>query len=180
MRPVVEQIIGAGVGGMPYAFREAGFWRCAPIATYTPHRESPAYKLLFLLHRSGMILLLMVASCSDYSVRMLIRLGKQVNKHYYEQLVQSQFGHAGYVAVSAAMGIFAYGAMVAYLIGISESLPEGGQALVAAGSTPPATAPTAAPLPTPCPLPLRRLLQVARCPSCLATGLESTSRHTSG
>lgn len=93
---------------------------------------------------SGMILMATVACCSDYSVRMLIKLGKQADKHYYEQLVQSQFGHAGalwvhpirprslplhtrplllapgYVAVSAAMGIFAYGAMVAYLIGISE------------------------------------------------------------
>ena len=64
------------------------------------------------------MLMLMVAYCSDYTVRMLIRLGKQVNKHYYEQLVQSQFGKTGYIAVCAAMGIFAYGAMVAYLIGI--------------------------------------------------------------
>jgi len=91
-----------------------------------------------------MILMVLVASCSDYSVRALIKLGKQADKHYYEQLVQSQFGHAGalasglalrlprccnhalpaagYVAVSAAMGIFAYGAMCAYLIGISASL----------------------------------------------------------
>ena len=64
------QIIGAGVGGMPYALREAGFF-------------------------SGMLLMVLVGSCSDYSVRMLIRLGKQANKQYYEQLVQSQFGHAG-------------------------------------------------------------------------------------
>ena len=64
------------------------------------------------------MLMLMVAFCSDYTVRMLIKLGKQVNKHYYEQLVQSQFGRTGYIAVCAAMGIFAYGAMVAYLIGI--------------------------------------------------------------
>ena len=42
-----------------------------------------------------MILMATVACCSDYSVRMLIKLGKQADKHYYEQLVQSQFGHAG-------------------------------------------------------------------------------------
>lgn len=87
------QILGAGVGGMPYALKEAGFY-------------------------AGILLIIIVAYSSDYSVRMLIRLGQKVNKKYYEQLVQSQFGHAGYVAVSAAMGIFAYGAMCAYLIGI--------------------------------------------------------------
>ena len=80
---------------MPYALREAGFY-------------------------TGILLLLIVASCSDFSVRMIVRLGNTVNKKYYEQLVSSQFGHAGYVAVSAAMGIFAYGAMCAYLIGVGE------------------------------------------------------------
>jgi sodium-coupled neutral amino acid transporter 11 len=91
------QIIGAGVGGMPYALKEAGFY-------------------------AGVALMIIVASCSDYSVRLLITLGQRVKKSYYEQLVQSQFGKVGYVAVSAAMGIFAYGAMVAYLIGIGDTM----------------------------------------------------------
>jgi len=78
---------------MPFALKEAGFW-------------------------SGCFLMLIVAATSDYTVRLLIRLGQQVKKKYYEQLVQSQFGRVGYLAVSAAMGIFAYGAMCAYLIGI--------------------------------------------------------------
>lgn len=78
---------------MPYALKEAGFY-------------------------SGIVLLIVVSMCSDFTVRLLIKLGRKVNKKYYEQLVSSQFGHAGYVAVSAAMGIFAYGAMCAYLIGI--------------------------------------------------------------
>jgi hypothetical protein len=78
---------------MPYALKEAGFY-------------------------SGLILMMLVAASSDFSVRMLIKLAQRVKKHHYEQLVQSQFGKAGYIAVSAAMGIFAYGAMCAYLIGI--------------------------------------------------------------
>lgn len=52
---------------------------------------------------SGMILMVLVASCSDYSVRALIKLGKQADKHYYEQLVQSQFGHAGALASGLAL-----------------------------------------------------------------------------
>lgn len=82
---------------MPYALKEAGFY-------------------------SGVILLCIVACSSDFSVRLLIKLGMKVNKKYYEQLVASQFGHVGYVAVSAAMGIFAYGAMCAYLIGIGDTM----------------------------------------------------------
>ena len=70
----------------------------------------------------SLILLCVVAASSDFSVRMLIKLGQKVNKKHYEQLVQSQFGKAGYIAVSAAMGIFAYGAMCAYLIGIGDTM----------------------------------------------------------
>lgn len=78
---------------MPYALKLAGFY-------------------------GGMMLICMVALCSDYSVRMLITLGRKAGRKYYEDLVSSQFGHRGFVFVVGAMGIFAYGAMVAYLIGI--------------------------------------------------------------
>ena len=116
-------------------------WKSILRLAYDTHNDS--------FRCSGMILMAVVACCSDFSVRKLIKLGKQADKHYYEQLVQSQFGHAGtfslimlacrslsctsrvalsfciiagYVAVSAAMGIFAYGAMVAYLIGIGGTM----------------------------------------------------------
>jgi sodium-coupled neutral amino acid transporter 11 len=89
-------VIGAGVGGMPYALKEAGFW-------------------------SGMFLIVMVACCSDYTLRLIVRLGNRTKRKYYEDLCASQFGHAGYVFVVGAMGIFAYGAAVAYLIGIGAS-----------------------------------------------------------
>lgn len=90
-------ILGAGVGGMPFALKEAGFY-------------------------SGFLLIIIVALSSDYSVRLLITQAQMVKKKYYEQLVQSQFGRVGYVAVTAAMGIFAYGAMCAYLIGIGDTM----------------------------------------------------------
>lgn len=48
-------ILGAGVGGMPFALYEAGFY-------------------------AGILLLLIVAASSDYSVRMLVRLAQQVKK----------------------------------------------------------------------------------------------------
>ena len=82
---------------MPFALQEAGFY-------------------------SGVVLLCMVACLTDYTVRLLIRLAKQTNKHYYEQLSMSQFGRAGYTAVLGAMGVFAYGAMTAYLILIGDTM----------------------------------------------------------
>jgi amino acid permease len=89
------QIIGAGVGGMPYALKLAGFY-------------------------GGAILICVVACCSDYSLRLLVTLSRKTKSKYYEDLVSSQFGHNGYLFVIAAMGLFAYGAMVAYLMGIGE------------------------------------------------------------
>ena len=91
--PPPLQVIGAGVGGMPYALKEAGFY-------------------------SGILLICTVAMCSDYSLRLLVTLSRRTYSKYYEDLVSSQFGHSGYLFVVGAMGIFAYGAMVAYLMGI--------------------------------------------------------------
>jgi len=82
---------------MPYALKEAGFY-------------------------GGMILILVVAMCSDYTVRLIVSLGQKAKRKYYEDLCASQFGHAGYVFVVGAMGIFAYGAAVAYLIGIGDNM----------------------------------------------------------
>jgi sodium-coupled neutral amino acid transporter 11 len=85
------------VGGMPYALKEAGFY-------------------------GGMLLILTVACCSDYTVRKIVALGVRAKRKYYEDLCASQFGHGGYVFVVGAMGIFAYGAMVAYLMGIGDNM----------------------------------------------------------
>jgi sodium-coupled neutral amino acid transporter 11 len=82
---------------MPYALKEAGFY-------------------------GGMALILIVACCSDYTVRKIVQLGQRAKRKYYEDLCASQFGHGGYVFVVGAMGIFAYGAMVAYLMGIGDNM----------------------------------------------------------
>ena len=82
---------------MPYALKEAGFY-------------------------GGMALILIVACCSDYTVRKIVKLGVRAKRKYYEDLCASQFGHNGYVFVVGAMGIFAYGAMVAYLMGVGDNM----------------------------------------------------------
>jgi solute carrier family 38 (sodium-coupled neutral amino acid transporter), member 11 len=82
---------------MPYALKEAGFY-------------------------GGMLLIIVIAYCSDYTIRMLVSLAVRAKRKYYEDLCASQFGHKGYVFVVGAMGIFAYGAMVAYLMGIGDNM----------------------------------------------------------
>ena len=81
---------------MPYALKLAGFY-------------------------GGLFLIFLVAYCSDYTLRLLITLSRKTKSKYYEDLMTSQFGHRGYLFVVGAMGIFAYGAMVAYLMGIGAS-----------------------------------------------------------
>jgi len=80
---------------MPYALKLAGFY-------------------------GGIFLIVCVAYCSDYTLRLLITLANKTKSKYYEDLMTTQFGHRGYLFVVGAMGIFAYGAMVAYLMGIGE------------------------------------------------------------
>jgi len=78
---------------MPYSLKLAGFY-------------------------GGLFLICLVAFCSDYTLRLLITLANKTKSKYYEDLMTTQFGHRGYLFVVGAMGIFAYGAMVAYLMGI--------------------------------------------------------------
>ena len=102
--PRPTQVIGAGVGGMPYALKLGGFY-------------------------GGAFLILMVACCSDYSLRLLVTLSRKTkskcawltasraraprSRHRapatahlphalspradYEDLMSSQFGHMGYI-----------------------------------------------------------------------------------
>jgi hypothetical protein len=148
---LANAIIGAGVGGMPYALKLAGFW-------------------------GGLALIAVVASCSDYTVRLIVTLSRKTHSKYYEDLVSSQFGHKGYLFVVGAMGIFAYGAMVAYLMGIGEAAPR-------APPPPPGTAPSPGPLLTPHrpppPLPPRPR-QATTWPSWWPPPRASTSARTCG
>lgn len=91
----VNSIIGAGIIGLPFALREAGFV-------------------------GGVLLILLIAICTNYSVQLIVRRGVEVDKHNYEELAAHNLGRFGYQSVAIFMFIFAYGAMLAYLIIIGE------------------------------------------------------------
>lgn len=101
---LVNSIVGAGIIGIPYAFRQSG--------------------LIF-----GLLSLLLVGYLTDYSLRMIVDLasfhptlvGKDVRT--FEDLAQVPFGKLGKNFILFNMFLMAYGAMVAYLLIIKDTVP---------------------------------------------------------
>eukprot|EP01083_Nonionella_stella_P049420 131702_1 len=94
----INSIIGAGIIGLPFALAECGF----------------------IL---GVILLFLVALICDYVARILVETGVKQNKHNFEVLADHLLGPKGYYAVVVSMFLFAFGAMVAYLVIIGDTVP---------------------------------------------------------
>jgi sodium-coupled neutral amino acid transporter 11 len=94
----LNSIVGAGIIGLPFAMNEAGIYL-------------------------GMIMLVVVAWLTDYCVRMLVDVGVRVGKTDYELLCEHAWGRPGFLLVSFSMFGFAYGAMLAYLVIIGDTVP---------------------------------------------------------
>ena len=101
---LVNSIVGAGIIGIPYAFRQSG--------------------LIF-----GLLSLLLVGYLTDYSLRMIVDLasfhptlvGKDIRT--FEDLAQVSFGKIGKNFILFNMFLMAYGAMLAYLLIIKDTVP---------------------------------------------------------
>mmetsp|Transcript_17756 Transcript_17756/g.26400 ORF Transcript_17756/g.26400 Transcript_17756/m.26400 type:complete len:638 (+) Transcript_17756:154-2067(+) len=101
---LVNSIVGAGIIGIPYALRMSGLW-------------------------AGVLLLLLVAILTDKSLRLLIEQASFHPKlhhlpiHTFEDLASYPYGKFGSGFVLFNMFIMAYGAMVAYLLIIKDTVP---------------------------------------------------------
>ncbi|KAG7340773.1 transmembrane amino acid transporter [Nitzschia inconspicua] len=101
---LVNSIVGAGIIGIPFALKESGLV-------------------------AGTILLILVSYFTDKTLRMLVELAsfsprlKDYGVLTFEDLLSLPFGRAGTVFVLTSMFITAYGAMVAYLLIIKDTLP---------------------------------------------------------
>lgn len=101
---LVNSIVGAGIIGIPYAIKQAGFV-------------------------VGIVLLIAVAYMTDKSLRMLIELAsfspklKNLGVLTYEDMMSIPFGRSGRLFVLFNMFVLAYGAMVAYLLIIKDTVP---------------------------------------------------------
>jgi len=93
---MVNSVVGAGIVGLPYVFKQSG--------------------LLV-----GSVCILVTVFLTDYTLRLLIEAAKLAGAANYEQLCEVCFGDFGYYIVSLAMFIMDYGAMLTYLLIMADS-----------------------------------------------------------
>lgn len=101
---LVNSIVGAGIIGIPYALKQSGLL-------------------------AGIILLVLVAYLTDKSLRIIIGLAsfhpklKNRDVRTFEDLASYPFGKLGSNFILLNMFVMAYGAMVAYLLIIKDTVP---------------------------------------------------------
>ena len=102
---LMNSIVGAGIIGIPYALRQSGIV-------------------------VGTFLLVLVAYLTDKSLRMMMDCAlfhpklRKCGIYTFEELIQIPFGRIGYQFILGSMFIMAYGAMIAYLIIIKDTIPK--------------------------------------------------------
>nr|XP_046261091.1 putative sodium-coupled neutral amino acid transporter 11 [Scatophagus argus] len=93
----INSIIGSGIIGLPYALSQAGL----PL---------------------GLLLLIIVAFITDYSIILLIKGGDMSGTNSYQSLVQSTFGFPGFLILSGLQFLYPFIAMISYNITTGDTL----------------------------------------------------------
>ncbi|QIW97458.1 hypothetical protein AMS68_002976 [Peltaster fructicola] len=95
---MANSIIGAGIIGQPYAFRQAGLL-------------------------TGIVLLILLTIIVDWTIRLIVTNSKLSGANSFQATMQHCFGRTGLVAISIAQWAFAFGGMIAFCIIIGDSIP---------------------------------------------------------
>ncbi|KAL8243822.1 hypothetical protein R6Q59_010080 [Mikania micrantha] len=95
---MANSIIGAGIIGQPYAFRQAGL-------------------------AMGVVLLVVLTIMVDWTIQMIVINSKLSGADSFQSTVQHCFGKKGLIAISVAQWAFAFGGMLAFCIIIGDSIP---------------------------------------------------------
>ncbi|KAK4252040.1 aspartic peptidase domain-containing protein [Corynascus novoguineensis] len=95
---MANSIIGAGIIGQPYAFRQAGLL-------------------------AGVVLLVVLTAAVDWTIRLIVVNSKLSGASSFQGTVERCFGRTGLVAVSVAQWAFAFGGMVAFGVIVGDSIP---------------------------------------------------------
>ncbi|SMQ55794.1 unnamed protein product [Zymoseptoria tritici ST99CH_1A5] len=95
---MANSIIGAGIIGQPYAFRQAGLL-------------------------TGILLLVALTVTVDWTIRLLVTNSKLSGQNSFQATMEHCFGKSGLVAISVAQWAFAFGGMVAFCIIIGDTIP---------------------------------------------------------
>ena len=100
---LVNSIVGAGIIGIPFALGEAGLV-------------------------VGVVLLILVSVATDKTLRMIVELAsfhptlRHLGVHTFEDLMRIPFGNWGSNFILFSMFVLAYGAMVAYLLIVKDTV----------------------------------------------------------
>ncbi|XP_064405359.1 putative sodium-coupled neutral amino acid transporter 11 [Halichondria panicea] len=92
----INSIIGSGIIGIPSALMQSGF-------------------------AVGIILLVVMAIITDYTVILLIKNGRLAKKYTYQDMVTKAFGRPGYVLLTLVQLLFPFFAMTAYIVIVGDS-----------------------------------------------------------
>ncbi|KZT08313.1 amino acid transporter [Laetiporus sulphureus 93-53] len=95
---MANSILGAGIIGLPYAMRQAGFV-------------------------SGIILLVILCGVTDWTIRLIVVNAKLSGRNSYIEIMHHCFGPSGRAAVSFFQFAFAFGGMCAFGIIIGDTIP---------------------------------------------------------
>ncbi|KAK9387179.1 transmembrane amino acid transporter protein-domain-containing protein [Lipomyces mesembrius] len=109
---MANSIIGAGIIGQPYALLQCGLL-------------------------TGMVLLFVLTLVIDWTIRLMVVNAKLSGTNSYQATVSACFGRAGYLAISLAQGLFAFGGSIAFTVIIGDTIPHVISALFPSAATTP-------------------------------------------
>lgn len=95
---MANSIIGAGIIGQPYAFRQAGL-------------------------TMGIILLISLTIMVDWTIQLIVINSKLSGADSFQATMQHCFGKTGLIAISVAQWAFAFGGMLAFCIIVGDTIP---------------------------------------------------------
>lgn len=101
---MANSIIGAGIIGQPFAFRQAGL-------------------------AMGILLLVGLTITVDWTIRLIVINSKLSGADSFQSTMQHCFGKGGLIAISLAQWAFAFGGMIAFCIIVGDTIPRVLQAL---------------------------------------------------
>ncbi|RPA95589.1 hypothetical protein L873DRAFT_1774298 [Choiromyces venosus 120613-1] len=95
---MANSIIGAGIIGQPYAFRQAGLGM-------------------------GIFLLISLTITVDWTINLIVINSKLSGANSFQATVSACFGRPGLIAISVAQWAFAFGGMIAFCIIVGDTIP---------------------------------------------------------
>ena len=95
---MANSIIGAGIIGQPFAFRQAGL-------------------------TMGVLLLVGLTITVDWTIRLIVINSKLSGADSFQATMQHCFGKSGLIAISIAQWAFAFGGMIAFCIIVGDTIP---------------------------------------------------------